>query len=63
MNEVLIVNGLWGVEQTRCCIINVYAPCYLQERVELWDMISIILGDFNSIRSINEREGTGTVSI
>ncbi|KAL8530474.1 hypothetical protein ACS0TY_007496 [Phlomoides rotata] len=70
MNGALIVNGLWGSERTEYCIINVYAPCLVSEKLELWDRICLIInqyqsscicviGDFNSIRNGMERDGSG----
>lgn len=64
MEGAVIVNGFWGPER----VINVYAPCPLEDRSELWDRLlqvvqqigigSIyIIGDFNSIRYPNERSG------
>lgn len=69
MSGAVIVNGYWGVERTECCIINVYAPCPLEERLDLWDRLNYIIqqnnsdcclclvGDFNSIRYPGERCG------
>ncbi|KAL8531571.1 hypothetical protein ACS0TY_008244 [Phlomoides rotata] len=66
MNGVLVVNGLWSQDGSACCIINVYAPCNLVKRLELWDRIHTminqnlnvciyILGDFNSVMNGIER--------
>lgn len=70
MNVALIVNGLWGNERLHCCIINVYAPCVLSKKEDLWDRLASVInpsftsclcvtGDFNSIR--RESEGKGRV--
>ncbi|KAL8462076.1 hypothetical protein ACS0TY_033233 [Phlomoides rotata] len=64
----VIVNGFLGLNRIECCIINVYSPCVLSEKEELWDRLSTIIsynsyscvcvaGDFNSIRRTAEREG------
>ncbi|KAL8525192.1 hypothetical protein ACS0TY_014712 [Phlomoides rotata] len=43
MKGAIVVNGLWGPERTDCCIVNMYAPCPLQDRIELWDRIQSIV--------------------
>ncbi|KAL8501990.1 hypothetical protein ACS0TY_021212 [Phlomoides rotata] len=64
----LVVNGLWGQERIHCCIVNIYAPCILSEKIDLWDrLVSVInqnpsacicvIGDFNSVRTEAERDG------
>lgn len=69
MEGAVIVNGLWGAERRSCCIINVYAPCLFDKKVELWDRLLTvvqqnsqgglcIVGDFNSIRHPSERSGS-----
>ncbi|KAL8515928.1 hypothetical protein ACS0TY_014579 [Phlomoides rotata] len=68
MKGAAIVNGLWRSERINCCIVNIYAPCPLNERIELWDRLQIIIsqnqssclciaGNFNSIRRESERNG------
>ncbi|KAL8462439.1 hypothetical protein ACS0TY_033457 [Phlomoides rotata] len=68
MEGAVIVNGFWKEDGTRCCVVNVYAPCQVTAKMEFWDRIlSIIdqeadsriciLGDFNSIRNDSKREG------
>lgn len=68
MNRAVIVNCLWGAERVECCIVNVYAPCDLLERIDLWERILQILpqnpdcriciaGNFNSVRFSTERAG------
>ncbi|KAL8511126.1 hypothetical protein ACS0TY_017811 [Phlomoides rotata] len=70
MAEALIVNGLWGICRLPCCIINIYVPCTLSEKIDLCDRVCTIvnqnqsaciciIGDFNSIRSSHERDGRG----
>lgn len=39
MDGVIIVNGLWGSNRIQCCMINVYTPCLLSERIEMWDRL------------------------
>ncbi|KAL8504158.1 hypothetical protein ACS0TY_022770 [Phlomoides rotata] len=69
MEGAVVVNGFWGEERTECSLVNIYAPCPLSERVELWDRICYVVnqnesacicicGDFNSIRRMEERVGT-----
>ncbi|KAL8529763.1 hypothetical protein ACS0TY_006990 [Phlomoides rotata] len=68
MEGAVVVNGLWGSDRMECCIVNIYAPCMLVERVDLWDRIQQVIslnsnscvyvaGDFNSIRRVAERAG------
>lgn len=68
MEGAVVVNGLWGQGRQQCCIINVYAPCPLAERLELWDRLRYVVlqnqdvricmaGDFNSICRDGERIG------
>ena len=51
----------------RCCVVNVYAACTLKEKKLLWEELSnykvvsqidvwCFCGDFNAIRSRNERK-------
>jgi exonuclease III len=60
----------WGVKKLRHVILNVYAPCFLSSKKTLWVDLLVamrvygadhycILGDFNAIRSREERKGTG----
>lgn len=68
MDGAVVVNGWWGMDRIRWCIINVYAPCLLEERLSLWERLSSIVhqyedyclclgGDFNSVRLEHERSG------
>jgi hypothetical protein len=61
-------------EQRICYLVNVYAKCDLQARRELWECILMskrgfggdvwcVVGDFNSIRELEERRGVGVVSL
>ncbi|KAL8473622.1 hypothetical protein ACS0TY_030457 [Phlomoides rotata] len=65
---MLVVNGIWREDNAKVMIINVYAPCTVMEKEQLWDAIKIVLEqneevrtcvlwDFNSIREENERIG------
>lgn len=70
MSGAVIVNGYWGREGMRCCLINIYAPTgFFVEKAELWDRILNVIsqnedcylslvGDFNSIRIPSERRGS-----
>lgn len=69
MEGAVVVNGFWGRERVRCCIISVYALSLLEERLSLWErLISVVHqfedyciclgGDFNSVRYEDERSGT-----
>lgn len=70
MDGAIVMNGHWGLKRRKCCIINVYAPCPLSERIALWDRFNLVIqqngdcclciaGNFNSIRKANERVGQG----
>lgn len=67
---VLAVNGFLKEDGSQVCILNVYAPCSTTDRIILWDIICnylasysatlvCVMGDFNAIRSPNERSGRG----
>lgn len=71
MNGAVVVNGRWGANDAVCCTVNIYASCSLEERIELWDRLGIVIsqnadlcvcfaGDFNSIRVEHERCGTNS---
>ncbi|GKV50356.1 hypothetical protein SLEP1_g57064 [Rubroshorea leprosula] len=63
----LAIYGFWGEKKQKCCIVNVYASCNRNERLETWIEIlkmidegenyCCIAGDFNSVRSAEERRG------
>lgn len=68
----VVVNGFWGGERIKCCMINIYAPKELAEKVDLWDKISgvinqnrdcclSIVGNFNSIRIPSEKRGSSEI--
>ncbi|KAL8461664.1 hypothetical protein ACS0TY_032954 [Phlomoides rotata] len=49
MEGAVIVNGFWKEDGARCCMVNVYAPCQVTAKTELWDRIlSIINRETNS---------------
>jgi exonuclease III len=59
---------LWGASKIKCVIINVYAPCLIHAKKSLWVDLLValkvygtnhicLLGDFNSVRSGEERNG------
>ncbi|KAL8479813.1 hypothetical protein ACS0TY_026671 [Phlomoides rotata] len=65
---MLIVNGYFTGDGGRGVLMNVYAPCSSLEKAELWEIIKLtvlqnadarvcVVGDFNSIRSPEERVG------
>ncbi|KAL8499456.1 hypothetical protein ACS0TY_022426 [Phlomoides rotata] len=74
MEDAIVVNGFWKSDDSHCVIINVYAPCPLPKRRELWDRILLVtnqfqmsniclLGDFNSVRTASERAGRNSILI
>ncbi|GKA81742.1 RNA-directed DNA polymerase, eukaryota [Tanacetum coccineum] len=64
----LAVMGTWSPSAIKLLIISVYAPQELTEKRDLWDYLrsmidrwdgkTIILGDFNEVRSNHERFGS-----
>lgn len=67
-NNYLGVEGVWGNEQLGVTIVNVYAPCDLRGKRMLWGELLnqiesrgsdrwCVMGDFNSIKSPEERKG------
>lgn len=67
---VLVVNGFSRENGDQVCILNVYAPCSFSKKSVLWDIVgnnlaqnrnilTCIAGDFNAIRSEDERVGRG----
>lgn len=67
-NEILVVNDYWKEVGKHVCIINVYALGILKEKMIVWDVLEVVLGqqndeclfvvgDFNSIRAVEERRG------
>ncbi|GJW65323.1 RNA-directed DNA polymerase, eukaryota [Tanacetum coccineum] len=67
-DSFLAIRGTWISSSTKLFIVSVYAPQDLSERKTLWEYIihmidlwegeSVILGDFNEVRSEQERFGT-----
>lgn len=66
MEGVVIANGLWGTDRIPCCILNIYASCPLEERIDLWGRLKLVIdqnigeciclvGDFNSVCYEHER--------
>ncbi|KAL8523173.1 hypothetical protein ACS0TY_013224 [Phlomoides rotata] len=62
----VVVNGYWIADDSQCMIINVYAPCPLSEREDLWDRILCVTYQSQSdqlLRGVEETqsqtEGTG----
>lgn len=62
----------WVLEgnQEEFCLINIYSPCNLRDKLLLWDIISLVvrqkervhtcvIGDFNNIIEEDERAGLG----
>lgn len=57
-----------------CGIVNIYSPCNLTEKKEVWRKIEewisqtdngfswCLTGDFNAVRCVNERRGAGIQS-
>lgn len=67
-NNYLGVEGVWGNEQLGVTIVNVYALCDLRGKGMLWGELLnqiesrgsdrwCVMGDFNSIKSLEERKG------
>ncbi|GKV23017.1 hypothetical protein SLEP1_g32806 [Rubroshorea leprosula] len=66
------VFGLWGEDQTPVYIVNVYSPCLLAGKKALWEELLNLInsrkgnrclgGDFNAVRSVDERAGSNGVS-
>lgn len=66
--------GLWGNDQQRCVIVNIYSGCSIAEKRALWSaLISwrcschvdawCLVGDFNAVRNADERRGSsGTLN-
>ncbi|GLU19133.1 hypothetical protein SLE2022_353980 [Rubroshorea leprosula] len=65
------IQGTWGEENTPCYLVNIYSPCDLVAKRSLWENLSntisshkgnwCIAGDFNAIRSLQERKGGTSV--
>ena len=64
----IYLEGIWVPDGQRMVIVNIYVPCDMIQKGNLWDQITqlkalnpgvlwCILGDFNSIRTAEERVG------
>ena len=64
----IFLEGIWVPDGQKVSIINIYAPCNMTQKRNLWEQIKqlrdsglgvlwCILGDFNSIRRPEERIG------
>lgn len=73
MGGAVVVNGRWCFSGEEYCIVNIYASCNLEEKILLWDRLSLVIeqnsriklcliGDFNSILEDYERAGSGSGS-
>ncbi|GJY74773.1 RNA-directed DNA polymerase, eukaryota [Tanacetum coccineum] len=64
-NQIFALMGTWAPTSSKLLIISVYAPQELNERRDLWDYLrtiidrwegdTVIMGDFNEVRSEHER--------
>ena len=63
-----MLKGEWILENQKITIVNVYSPCDITNKRELWETLRQLrqhdpeglwcfLGDFNNIRHRSEREG------
>ena len=70
--HVLIIKGTIIDSGVEFMIVNVYAPCDLAAEKDLWERLQLLVstntdlclcvcGDFNSVRSVEERKGRGEV--
>ncbi|GKU90664.1 hypothetical protein SLEP1_g4631 [Rubroshorea leprosula] len=61
------IQGLWGADALPCFLCNVYSPCDLERKRSVWRELEQMIrknkgcwclgGDFNAIRSLQERKG------
>ncbi|GKV34368.1 hypothetical protein SLEP1_g42745 [Rubroshorea leprosula] len=61
------ISGEWGQQKLKCNLVNVYAPNDRQKKLKLWEELRhmiveeeggwLIAGDFNAVRSANEKKG------
>jgi len=69
--NVLVIKGKVILNSEEFMIFNVYAPCDMTAKRDLWnrlrtkvlnnnDVNVCVCGDFNSVRSVDERKGRGT---
>lgn len=70
-NGFLGVKGLWGEQKTQCLICNIYSPQEISgKRQLLADLLQMrnnersvawcLVGDFNSVRFVEERKGVSS---
>lgn len=67
-DHFIVVKGIWIASNTKCFMLNVYAPQSESEKATLWtDILAfmvanpgkyLICGDFNSVRCREDRMGT-----
>lgn len=66
----IMLIGKWSQETQAVHIINIYSSCHLQNKRALWENVKqlknqnpggywCIVGDFNNIRTAEERVGSG----
>ncbi|GKV03082.1 hypothetical protein SLEP1_g15450 [Rubroshorea leprosula] len=70
-NHYLGLFGLWGSNKTPVYLVNVYGPCDLVGRRQLWSELKTlvtkqkgnwcVMGDFNTTKNIQERVGCTSV--
>nr|GEV27163.1 cytochrome P450 [Tanacetum cinerariifolium] len=63
-----VINGTWQSLETSCLMVIVYAPQSQAKKTSLWseltiiildhDNLTIVMGDFNEVRSTSERMGS-----
>ncbi|GKU94423.1 hypothetical protein SLEP1_g7921 [Rubroshorea leprosula] len=61
------IKGQWGVKKEVCFFVNIYAPNERKKKAALWDELRqriveeggrwMLTGDFNAVRSMDERRG------
>ncbi|GLU16530.1 hypothetical protein SLE2022_329610 [Rubroshorea leprosula] len=61
------IKGQWGVKKEVCFFVNIYAPNDRKKKAALWDELRqriveeggrwMLAGDFNAVRSMDERRG------
>ncbi|GKV19346.1 hypothetical protein SLEP1_g29624 [Rubroshorea leprosula] len=61
------ISGEWGSQKLKCNLVNIYAPNDRQKKLKLWEDLRLMIveeegrwliaGDFNAVRSANEKKG------
>lgn len=62
------IKGFWNNSTSHCFIVNVYSPCNIAGKRAPWEELKVlrgnnsnypwcVAGDFNTVRSANERRG------